>query len=88
MEYVADDGSVLSDDALDRMAEEYERGSWSGRSELTPGRPRMYDEDMQTVSFRLPKSRIEAIDALTKQTGESKSQFFRKAVDDALLAYA
>ena len=70
------------------MAEEYEEGSWSGAGPTSPGRPRIYDEDMETVSFRLPKSRIAAIEAFTKRSGQSKSQFFRDAIDRALLAQA
>ena len=88
MELKTQSGIVLTDELLDKMAAEYEQGTWSGHGEITPGRPKIYDEDMETVSFRLPKSRIVAIDALTKRTGESKSQFFRDAVDNALLANA
>ena len=40
---------------------------------------------METVSFRLPKSRIAAVEAVAKRRGESKSDFYRKAVDRALL---
>ena len=81
-------GVELTDDMLDSMAREYEEGTWSGHGEISPGRPRLYDEDMETVSFRLPRSRIEAIEALAKRTGESKSAFFREAIDQALLAKA
>lgn len=88
MTYRAIDGTVLTDELLDAMAQEYEEGTWSGHGEITPGRPRMYDEDMETVSFRLPKSRVAAIEAVAKRRGESKSEFFRQAVDQALLAQA
>lgn len=50
------------------------------------GRPRVYDEDMETVSFRLPKSRIFAIGAVAESRGESRSEFIREAIDAALLA--
>ena len=88
MTYEAASGVKLTDDMLDSMAREYEEGTWSGHGEVTPGRPRLFDEDMETVSFRLPKSRIAAVEALTKRTGESKSEFFREAIDRALLAGA
>lgn len=86
--YVADDGFLLTDEVLDGLAAEYEDGSWEGHGKVGPGRPRMYDEDMETVSFRLPKSRIFAIGAVAKSQGESKSEFIRKAIDAALLAHA
>ncbi len=50
------------------------------------GRPRVYDEDMETVSFRLPRSRIFAIGAVAESRGESRSEFIREAIDAALLA--
>lgn len=86
MSFIAENGRSIDDTEFDRMAEEYEQGTWSGHGEVSPGRPKLYDEDMETVSFRLPKSRIEAIEAVAKRKGESKSQFFREAIDRALLA--
>lgn len=86
MAYKTKSGRVLSNGDLDAMAEEYEQGTWSGVAQVSPGRPRIYDEDMATVSFRLPKSRIEAIEEAARRNGISKSQFFRDAIDRALLA--
>ena len=40
---------------------------------------------MGTVSFRLPCSRIRAVEAAAKRQGESKSDFFRRAIDRELL---
>ena len=76
----------MTDEMWDLLAKEYEDGTWSGVGEITPGRPKLYDEDMETVSFRLPRSRIAAIEAVTARRGESKSEFYRKAVDRQLLA--
>ena len=85
MGFEADNGTVLTDEMLDKRAEEYEDGTWSGHGEVAMGRPRLYDEDMGTVSFRLPCSRIRAVDAAAKRQGESKSDFFRRAIDRELL---
>ena len=85
MGFEADNGTVLTDEMLDKRAEEYEDGTWSGHGEVAMGRPRLYDEDMGTVSFRLPCSRIRAVEAAAKQQGESKSDFFRRAIDRELL---
>ncbi|MDR1421805.1 MAG: ribbon-helix-helix domain-containing protein [Coriobacteriales bacterium] len=49
-----------------------------------PGRPRLYDDDLETISFKLPKSRIREIDLVIKQKGESRSEFLRDAVERAL----
>ena len=85
MGFEADNGTVLTDEMLDKRAEEYEDGTWSGHGEVAMGRPRLYDEDMGTVSFRLPCSRIRAVQAAAKRQGESKSDFFRRAIDRELL---
>lgn len=85
MGFEADNGTVLTDEMLDKRAEEYEGGTWSGHGEVAMGRPRLYDEDMGTVSFRLPCSRIRAVEAAAKRQGESKSDFFRRAIDRELL---
>ena len=77
----------VTDDQLNRQAAQYEDGSWQGITEpAKPGRPRLYDDELETISFRLPKSRIDAIDAASKQQGESRSEFIRRALDSALLA--
>lgn len=85
MEFKDRSGEVITDERFDAMAEEYEAGTWGGIGEITTGRPKLYDEDLETVSFRLPKSRIAAVEAVAKRRGESKSDFYRKAVDRALL---
>lgn len=85
MEFKDRSGEVITDERFDAMAEEYEAGTWGGIGEITMGRPKLYDEDLETVSFRLPKSRIAAVEAVAKRRGESKSDFYRKAVDRALL---
>lgn len=79
----------VTDEQLDNMAAEYETGDWQdGVGPAIPGRPRLYDEELETISFRLPKSRIQAIDAKAKSVGETRSQFLRDAIDAALLADA
>lgn len=85
MEFRDDDGKVITDSRFDEMAKEYEEGTWSGLGEVTMGRPKMYDEDLETVSFRLPKSRIAAVEAVAKKRGMSKSEFYRRAIDRELL---
>jgi len=77
----------VTEEQLDAWAREYEDGTWKGQlGEITPGRPKLYHEDLETISFRLPKSRITAIEAVISRKGESRSEFLREAVDLALLA--
>ena len=85
MELKDKNGKAVTDERFDAMAEEYETGTWHGIGEITMGRPKLYDEDLETVSFRLPKSRIAAVEAVARRRGESKSDFYRRAVDRALL---
>ena len=78
MERIARDGTVLTDE----LAKEYEAGTWEGPlGEVVMGRPRLFDEELETVSFRLPKSRVDALEAAAKHRGETKSDLFREAVD-------
>lgn len=84
----------VTDEQLDHMSAEYESGEWQGSvGPIAPGRPRLYDEELETIAF--PKSRVNAIDAKAKRNGETRkrngetrSQFLRQAVDNALLADA
>lgn len=86
MKFKTSTGKVLDDAQLDEMAREYEDGSWEGHGEVSPGRPRLYGEEMETVSFRIPHSRVAAIEAAIRESGISKSEFYRRAIDRELLA--
>jgi len=86
MEYTTKSGQTITEEDLRIMDEEAETGAWHGDGPVVMGRPKLYNEDLETVSFRLPRSRIAAIEALSKKTGESKSEFFRQAIDQALIS--
>ena len=88
MTYIAENGVGLTDEMLNAMAAEYENGSWHGIGKISAGRPRVFNEEMETVSFRIPKSRVAAIEAAAQRTGETKSDLFRSAVDRLLLSIA
>ena len=80
-------GRELSDADFDAMAAEYEEGAWSEpEGKVSLGRPKLFEEDMETVSFRLPRSRADAVAAAAKRQGISKSEFFRRAIDRELLS--
>jgi hypothetical protein len=88
MEYTKKDGSVISDEWMDAIANAAETDTLRGSviaTQTGSGRPRLYEDDeLETISFRLPKSRILAIDTTIKSKGESRSEFLRNAVDKAL----
>ena len=78
MKFKTASGRELSDADFDAMAVEYEAGTWTEPvGKASPGRPKLYEEDMETVSFRLPRSRVDAVEAAAKRRGISKSEFYR-----------
>lgn len=77
----------LTEDDLDREASEYENATWNQKSfgKASPGRPRLYDEDMETVTLRMPRSKILAVEAVAERLGQTRSQFMRDAIDEHIL---
>jgi len=69
---------------IKERAKAYESGEWPPGKTTIIGRPPLYDDELESVTFRLPKSRIRAIEELITQKGETRSEFLRKAVDKAL----
>lgn len=58
MEYTLRSGKVVTDEQIEAMAEAIEAGSlpgqWSG--EVVVGRPRLADEPLDVISFKVPHS--------------------------------
>lgn len=77
----------VTDDQLEMEAREYETETWDPASMGRPfvGRPRLYDEDMETVTLRMPHSRILAVEEAARKLGQSRSEFMRGAIDERLL---
>lgn len=88
MEYTMENGVVLTDDDLERMAAEYESGEWEGHLEnvVMGVKGNEVADDLTVVSFRLSKARVDAVDSVIKRLGISKSEFYRRAVDRELAA--
>lgn len=85
MDYKLKNGAVVDDGMLEEMAAEWEGGEWEGHLEnVVVGLPKQDADDLATVSFRLPRSRVAAVEAATKSRGISKSEFYRRAVDREL----
>ncbi len=50
------------------------------------GRPRMTDEPLDSITVKVPHSRIVAMKRVQKETGMTKSEFVRRAIDNELMA--
>lgn len=75
----------MASDDVDAIADACERGDysmWDG-SRVSYGSP--LKEEMTTISVRLPKSRVAAIERVAGKGGLSRSEFVRRAVDQKLL---
>ena len=84
-EYRLKNGEVLTDEDLEREAAEYENGTWEGGFEsIRIGRPPISAEELGTVTFKAPKSRIAAMERKASQQGVTKSQFMCAALERAL----
>lgn len=77
-------GMTISD--VDAIAAACEAGDYSmwDSSKVSYGSP--FEEEMTTVSVRLPKSRIEAMNRVMEEEGLSRSEFIRRAIDQKLVA--
>ena len=75
------DGSVLTDEDIERESVEFEQETWTGRLERIHVRPGVVaDEPLVAVTVRFPASMVVAID---RKTG-ARSDFIRRAVVPAL----
>jgi hypothetical protein len=77
----------VTEEQLDAWAEEYENDTWdaSHLGKVIIGRPPLADEEVKPVTFRLPVSKIAALDARAAREGLSRSEELRLAVDDRLM---
>lgn len=78
----------MSKAELDVLSDDAEKGIFHGepRGEVIrgQGRPRLSDEDLVTITFKVPRSKRAAADARAAELGETRSDFMREALDAAL----
>ena len=74
----------VTDEQLERWAQQFESGEWPEGVTVPVGRPRLADEDVLPVTFKLPVSKIIALDAKAFERGGTRSQVLREAVDEYL----
>ncbi len=74
-------GYVLTDEEIEKRAQEWEEGTWSGELvELRVGRPRLSDQPNANLSFKCPAPAADLIASAAKIEGVKKSAFMREAV--------
>lgn len=75
-------GSVVSDEQLEALAEMFERGEWPvGETRVVRGRPLKFGEELASVTFKLPRRELSEVDARAKHEGMSRSDYLRRLVD-------
>lgn len=81
MEYRLANGSVITDEDIERECAEYESDSWEGSLvNLRVGRPRLSEvEANANLSFKCPKTGADLIERAAAACGMRKSEFLRSA---------
>jgi hypothetical protein len=77
--------SGVTNEQLDAWAEQFERGEWPGTKTVLLGRPRLANEELRTVTFKLPVSKIMTLDERATARGCTRSEELREAIDEYLL---
>lgn len=80
-------GTTLED--IEREVAAVESGDFSAFdfSRTVMGRP-MVEDKMESISLKIPHSRIVAIERAAKEQGLTRSEFMRRAIDRELVASA
>jgi predicted DNA binding CopG/RHH family protein len=90
MGYVKKDKSIVTDKWMDAVANAAEADKLRGvvtKTENGPGRPKTFENDeLESITFRIRKSRLPMIDNAAAKRGESRSEFLRDLIDQALVA--
>ncbi len=89
MEYRTKSGFVLTDEMIEEMATQAEQGNYPGtpgKMVVSPqGRPPLFDEELVTVAFKIPRSYRDRMDEKAASQHETRSQFMRAALEAALM---
>jgi hypothetical protein len=76
-------GNELTEERLDQLAEEAERGydlSTARSVRVRPGRPSLAEGESPRISYRVPASLFEAASAKAKAEGRTLSELAREAL--------
>jgi uncharacterized protein (DUF1778 family) len=65
----------------------HETDTWQGSlGKVTMGRPKISDEELVGITFKLPKSQLALIERIAKDRGETRSEFLREVVSRATVS--
>ena len=83
MEISTENGTKITYEMFEKLADAYESGNWPGvaSGEITIGQPRLKEDDARAITFRIPVSKVVALDKLAETQGISRSEVLRKAVE-------
>ena len=88
MEYTTKSGFTLTEEMIEELAEAAARGDYPGKPGkiiVAPkGRPKLCDEELVTIAFKVPRSIRDRLDESAAERNESRSQFLRNTLEKAL----
>lgn len=85
MTYQTEHGAEIFDESLEKRAQAYAAANYPGKPEkIVSGRPMLCDEDLQSVSFKLPVSQVDMLDRKAMARGCKRSELLREAVESYL----
>ncbi|MBQ6453702.1 MAG: hypothetical protein IJJ14_05035 [Coriobacteriales bacterium] len=90
MEYKLKSGKTITDAEIEELAAAAERGEYPGKPGewiVRPqGRPKLCDEELVTIAFKIPRSQRDSLDRAAASKNETRSQFMRSLLTAALAA--
>ena len=87
MGIITKNGVELSDEMIEQIAAAFERGEWPGiESRIVQGRPLKFNEELQSVTFKVPVRKLAAIDQRAAERGVSRSDYLRNLLDRDIVA--
>ena len=79
---------VVTDEMLEELCKQIESGQIPGEPGewiiAPPGRPRLSDEELVTVAFKIPESQRDLADRIAQERNQTRSEFMRAAVAAAI----
>ena len=84
MEMKTKAGKTVTAEKLDEWAGEFEKGVWPEGKTVILGRPRLATEEVQSVTVKLPRSKVIALEEKAARMGVNRSEALREAVDEFL----
>ena len=85
MGLITKNGIELTDEMIEQIAEAFERGEWpGGESRIVQGRPLMFGEELQSVTFKVPIRKVAALDRKAAGLDMSRSDYLRRLLDEDL----